>query len=81
MDFLFQRKTLHDKYYLSSDLELECYTKEWNDHAIAASFMIFVYILGIPIYFYYTLKSFHDSNQLSKKSIAYAYGFMYLGYG
>lgn len=67
-------------YYLSEDLSIECYDETYDKYAIGGGFMVCLYILGIPLFFYRKLKYYNDNNFLSKKEIVYKYGFMYLGY-
>jgi hypothetical protein len=77
---MYKCEKIENMYYLSEDLSLECYDEMWNKYAIGAGFMMCFYMLGIPYFFYRKLKYFQTNNLLSRKSIVYKYGFMYLGY-
>merc|ERR1711871_1608483 len=43
------------KYYIMTDLQLECYTAEYNVYASIAVACIFLYIVGIPLLFFILL--------------------------
>ena len=77
---MYKCEEIEDKYYLSEDLSLECYDEMWDKYAIGGGFMMCLYIIGIPYFFYRKLKYYHDNDLLSRKEIVYKYGFMYLGY-
>ena len=77
---LYKCEEIEGTYYLTEDLSLECYDDMWNKYAIGGVFMMCVYILGIPLFFYRKLKSLHKQELLGKKEYVYKYGFMYLGY-
>eukprot|EP00942_MAST-04A_sp_MAST-4A-sp1_P013143 g13143.t1 len=44
-----------DKYFIMTDLQLECYTTEYNMYASLALACVFVYIVGIPLLFFILL--------------------------
>mmetsp|Transcript_7318 Transcript_7318/g.9646 ORF Transcript_7318/g.9646 Transcript_7318/m.9646 type:complete len:568 (+) Transcript_7318:2-1705(+) len=67
-----------DHFYLSEDLETECYTTKWKAWAILGGICIFVYTLGIPAFGFYVLHSVR--NNLKDKHVKLKYGFLYDGY-
>ena len=77
---IFKCEEIENNWYLSEDLSLKCYDNMWNSYAITSSFFIFIYILGIPLYFYLKLRYYKKRCMLSHKEIIYKYGFLYLGY-
>jgi hypothetical protein len=44
------------KKFLSSDYSLECYTDEWYKYAGYASIGVLVYIIGIPVTFFFVIR-------------------------
>lgn len=77
---LYKCEEIEGKYYLTEDLSLECYNDMWDKYAIGGGWMMLLYIIGIPLFFYLKLRDLHKKNLLSKKEYVYKYGFMYLGY-
>lgn len=87
---IFKCDLIEEEWYLSQDLSLKCFDKEWTKYAILSGCFIFIYIIGIPLFFYYLMKRnleivkiSNDENQPQTKQtkrFAYRYGFMYMGY-
>ena len=81
---------IEDEWYLTEDLSLKCFDEEWNKYAILSGVFIIVYIIGIPLFFYFLMKknleilkqSNDDNMEQTKESkrFSYRYGFMYMGY-
>ena len=45
-----------DRYYITADMSLECYTLQWNATLALAVIAIVVYSLGIPIFVFLVLR-------------------------
>ena len=77
---IYKCEEIEHVWYLSADLSKECYNKEWELYAGLGGLFIFIYILGIPYFFYKILHHYKSKGLLRKKKVAYKFGFLYLGY-
>lgn len=64
--------------YLLSDLSQECGTDRWNRYAYWNSLLIFVYPMGVPLFFGVLL--WFNRDRLKRNTIQAQFGFLYAGY-
>ena len=77
---IYKCEEIDNNWYLSSDLNIQCFDNTWNSYSICAGLFIFLYIIGIPLFFYNKLNYLQSHNKLNDSTISYRYGFMYMGY-
>ena len=82
---IFKCDNIEDEWYLTDDLSIVCFDKDWTNHAIVAAVAFIVYVIGIPYYFYHILKNNlnlikNHERTLDSKTFSYRYGFIFKGY-
>jgi hypothetical protein len=77
---IYKCEEIDGNWYLSSDLSIGCFDETWNSYAISSVFLIILYIIGIPLYFYHKLRKLKNKEKLEDETIIYRYGFMFMGY-
>jgi len=75
---LYVCKQIYANYYLLADLNVQCYTTEWNKFAFAGMTLILLYPIGIPVFFFSLL--WMNRTQLHSDRVRAQLGFLYGGY-
>jgi hypothetical protein len=78
----FQCREVEGVFYLSADMRLQCYTREWYGYALYAGIMGVVYVAGLPLSIAIILvvrrhKLFGDNSAETRR----VWGFLYDAYG
>lgn len=69
---------IYDHSYLRADLTKYCFDDEWNKFLPLATFSVFVYPIGIPLFFWYMLNRY--KHRLFEPGVESQLGFLYAGY-
>ena len=82
---IFKCDKIEDEWYLSDDLSLVCFNNQWISYAIVAALAFIIYVIGIPNYFYHTLKNNlklikNHEKTVASRNFASKYGFIFKGY-
>merc|ERR1712127_296012 len=85
---IFVCKEVEGVWYLQSDFKLMCFGDSvdgrWATVAGWAAISIFVYPLGVPLFFYYKLRQYvtgkTGTNRLDQKGVRCQLGFLYDGF-
>jgi len=64
--------------YIFTNLDIECNTSRWNSYAYAGAFLIAVYPIGVPLFFFFLL--WYNLSTLHLDRTKAAIGFLYAGY-
>ena len=75
---LFQCTRVEGVYYLTVDMRLQCYTREWTGYALYGGVMLALYVIGLPLGTFAVLYR-HRSKLFgpgSEKTLA-RFGFLY----
>ena len=68
------------KYYLKSDLNIECYNTEWSAFHPIIIFVLFTFTIGLPVMLIIILCWAKKNNKLYNRSFFSKFGFLYKGY-
>ena len=68
---------IYGVYYLLADFTKICYNSEWQQYANLGYFMIIVYPIGIPAFFFFMLWRYHRYDRLHEPGVRAQLGFLY----
>lgn len=78
---IFICKTVEGVHYLVADFSLNCFNEQWNSVSKFAIAAIFVYPIGVPLFFLLNLLRYHfgkmGKSRLQEKGIRAQLGFLY----
>eukprot|EP01133_Synstelium_polycarpum_P014526 gene14526-17154_t len=69
-----------DKYYLEYDLNTLCQGVEWQTHAYLGSIFIFIYPIGVPLFFFVLLYLWKKKRWISADKTQQRLSLLYAGY-
>jgi F0F1-type ATP synthase membrane subunit b/b' len=76
---VFKCREIEERWWMTADLSLECYTSDWLDQAMVGIFGILAFPIGIPLWCY-TLLSRNRHKLYSNPKFGARYGFFYMRY-
>ena len=76
---LYKCTNINEKWYLTTDMSIECYDDKWILYCLLGVIFSIIYIFGIPFTFYKILTGNRDKLKTSKR-FRYRYSFLYEGY-
>ena len=74
------REFADGKFYMDVQTSLECFDEEWYAHMPFAVLAFVVYGLGIPLLFFFVLRSGKNSNRLDERMFKRRYGSIFIVY-
>lgn len=75
---MFACKEVEGTHYVLEDMSLECYTERWYKYMWPALVMVLLYPIGVPLFFYYQLRS--NRSRLTEPDVRIKIGFLYEAY-
>jgi hypothetical protein len=75
---IFDCREIHGKYWLRSDVQLECYDEVWSTYATVGAAAVLVYPMGVPMFFFIVM--YRNLNRLQEPGMKSRFGFLYSGF-